>query len=157
MMPVPPEAELATTDETPSEGRTPEIVRVEDLMTQPVAVAEPSTRVRHALDLMRLHQVRHLPIVTNGILEGFLSQNDLRETLGFQTEDWQQRERLDWAVLRVMNEDGPRLHPDTTIGQAIDLFLTTKEGAIPVVAAQDGRLVGILSTIDILRAARTRF
>lgn len=126
-------------------------------MTQAVAVADPSTRVRHALDLMRLHQVRHLPIVSNGILEGFLSQNDLREALGFQTEEWQQRERLDWAVLRVMNEDGPRLRPDTTLREAIDLFLATKEGAIPVVDASDGRLVGILSTIDILRAARERF
>ncbi len=132
-------------------------IYVRDLMTQPVAVAEASTRVRHALELMRLHHVRHLPVVTNGVLEGFLSQNDLRETLGFQTEDWQQRERLDWAVLRVMNEDGPRLHPDMQIREAIDLFLTTKEGAIPVVAPEDGRLVGILSTIDILRAARARF
>jgi CBS domain-containing protein len=132
-------------------------VRVRDLMTPPVAVAEPSTRVRHALELMRLHQVRHLPIVTNGNLEGFLSRNDLRETLGFQTEDWQQRERLDWAVLRVMNEDGPRLFPDTTIGEAIDLFLATKEGAIPVVTSPDNQLVGILSTIDILRSARDRF
>lgn len=132
-------------------------VHVEDLMTQPVAVAEASTRVRHALELMRLHQVRHLPVVTNGVLEGFVSQNDLRETLGFQTEDWQQRERLDWAVLRVMNEDGPRLHPDMQLSEAIDLFLTTKEGAIPVVAREDARLVGILSTIDILRAARERF
>lgn len=132
------------------------VIRVLDLMTQPVAVAEGSTRVRHALELMRLHQVRHLPVVTNGILEGFLSQNDLRETLGFQTEDWQQRERLDWAVLRVMNEDGPRLEPEASIRDAIDVFLATKEGAIPVVDS-DGRLVGILSTIDILRAARSNF
>jgi CBS domain-containing membrane protein len=113
--------------------------------------------VRHALELMRLHHVRHLPVVTDGVLEGFLSQNDLRETLGFQTEDWQQRERLDWAVLRVMTEDGPRLHPDAPVREAIDLFLATKEGAIPVVASHDGRLVGILSTIDLLRAARARF
>jgi CBS domain-containing protein len=156
-MAVLPEAELNTTNESSNQIGASEVLRVEDLMTQPVAVAEPSTRVRHALDLMRLHRVRHLPVVTNGILEGFLSQNDLRETLGFQTEDWQQRERLDWAVLRVMNEDGPRLRPDTTIREAIDLFLTTKEGAIPVVASQDGRLVGILSTVDILRAARDKF
>lgn len=134
-----------------------DVVRVRDLMTQAVAVADPSTRVRHALELMRLHRVRHLPIVSNGILEGFLSQNDLREALGLQTEEWQQRERLDWAVLRVMDEDGPRLRPDTTIREAIDLFLATKEGAIPVVDEGDGRLVGILSTIDILRAARDRF
>lgn len=125
-------------------------------MTQPVAVADASTRVRHALELMRLHQVRHLPVVTNGILEGFLSQNDLRETIGFQTEEWQQRERLDWAVLRVMNEDGPRIRPEASIREAIDVFLSTKEGALPVVDAT-GHLVGVLSTIDILRAAKAKF
>jgi CBS domain-containing protein len=151
------DANPSTAEQQAPDGVEGKKMRVKDLMTQAVAVGDPSTRVRHALELMRLHQVRHLPIVNNGMLEGFLSQNDLRETLGFQTEEWQQRERLDWAVLRVMNEDGPRLHPETPIPEAIDLFLATKETAIPVVEPQDDRLVGILSTIDILRAARARF
>lgn len=156
-MAAPPDAKHSGASPTQATGPESEVVYVKDLMTQPVAVVDASTRVRHALDLMRLHQVRHLPIVTNGVLEGFLSQNDLRETLGFQTEDWQQRERLDWAVLRVMNEDGPRLSPNMPIREAIEVFLSTKEGAIPVVNRDDGRLVGILSTIDILRACRDRF
>ena len=130
---------------------------VRELMTQPVAVADPSTRVRQALELMHLHHIRHLPVVTGEVLEGFLSLSDLRETIGFQTEDWQQRERLDWAVLRVMNEDSPRVHPDTSVREAIDLFLSTKASAVPVVAPDDGRLVGILSNLDVLRAARELF
>jgi CBS domain-containing protein len=108
-------------------------VFVGDIMTQPVAVIDSSTRVREAMELMRRHHIRHLPVVNNGLLEGFLSQNDLRETLGFQADEWLVKERLDWAVFRVMNEDGPRLNPQRPIRDAIDLFLATKAGAIPVV------------------------
>lgn len=105
---------------------------------------------------MRRHNVRHLPVVTDGMLEGFLSQNDLRETLGFQADDLQVKERLDWAVFRVMNEDAPRLTPEQPIRDAIDVFLTTKTGAVPVVG-HGGQLVGILSNLDVLRAARDLF
>src|SRR5690606_22677353 len=106
---------------------------VGDIMTQPVAVIDLGTRVREALELMRRHHIRHLPVVNEGVLEGFLSQNDLRETIGFQADDWQVKERLDWAVFRVMNEDGPRLSPGLPIRDAIDVFLSSKAGAAPVV------------------------
>lgn len=132
-------------------------VVVGDLMTQPVAVIDPGTRVREAVELMRRHNIRHLPIVNDGVLEGFLSQNDIRETLGFQADDLQVKERLDWAVFRVMNEDGPRLCPEQPIAEAIDVFLSTKAGAIPVVARDSRQLVGILSNLDVLRAARDLF
>ncbi len=132
-------------------------VFVGDIMTQPVAVIDSSTRVREAMELMRRHHIRHLPVVNSGLLEGFLSQNDLRETLGFQADEWLVKERLDWAVFRVMNEDGPRLNPQRPIRDAIDLFLATKAGAIPVVEEGSGQLVGILSNLDVLRAARDLF
>src|SRR5690606_36475436 len=125
-------------------------LRVKDLMTAPVAVADPGTRVRDALELLRRHQIRHLPVVSDGRLEGFLSENDIRETLGFQADDWQVRERLDWAVFRVMNEDAPRVDPELSVADAIQVFLTTKTSAVPVVEQASGELVGILSTIDIL-------
>lgn len=134
----------------------PKHISVGDLMTRPVAVVDPGTRVREAVELMRRHNVRHLPVVTDGMLEGFLSQNDLRETLGFQADDLQVKERLDWAVFRVMNEDAPRLTPEQPIRDAIDVFLTTKTGAVPVVG-HGGQLVGILSNLDVLRAARDLF
>jgi len=126
-------------------------------MTAPVAVADPGTRVRDALELLRRHQIRHLPVVSDGRLEGFLSENDIRETLGFQADDWQVRERLDWAVFRVMNEDAPRVDPELSVADAIQVFLTTKTSAVPVVEHASGELVGILSTVDILRAAKARF
>ena len=132
-------------------------VFVGDIMTKPVAVIEPGTRVREAIELMRRHQIRHLPVVNQGVLEGFLSQNDLRETLGLQADDWQVKERLDWAVFRVMNEDGPRLTADTAIRNAIHVFLATKTGAVPVVESATGQLVGILSNHDVIRAERDLF
>lgn len=136
---------------------SPQASLVGDIMTQPVAVVGPATRVREAVELMRRHHIRHLPVVQDGVLEGFLSQNDIRETLGFQADDWQVKERMDWAVFRVMNEDGPRLTPEQPIREAIDVFLATKAGAVPVVAKGSGELVGILSNLDVLRAARALF
>jgi acetoin utilization protein AcuB len=123
-------------------------------MTRPVAIAAPETRVSEALERMQMYGIRQLPVVEHDRLVGLVTESDVREALGLQLSPHQTKERLDWAVFRLMNEQVPVLAPETPLADAVELLIQSKAGAVPVVTREDGKLIGILSVIDVLRAVR---
>lgn len=50
---------------------------VGDVMTAPAVTVEPDTEVLHAMSLMTRRRIRHLPVVENGTMLGFVSIGDL--------------------------------------------------------------------------------
>jgi CBS domain-containing protein len=50
---------------------------VGEVMTAPAITASPSMKVEEALELMTRRRIRHLPVVQNGALCGFVSIGDL--------------------------------------------------------------------------------
>ena len=50
---------------------------VGEVMTAPAITVEPSTRIDQALELMTRRRIRHLPVVQNGAMCGFVSIGDL--------------------------------------------------------------------------------
>jgi CBS domain-containing protein len=46
-------------------------------MSAPPITAEPGTRIADALELMTRRRIRHLPVVEEGELRGFVSIGDL--------------------------------------------------------------------------------
>jgi CBS domain-containing protein len=50
---------------------------VEDVMTSDVICAEPTTRGEEAMAIMTDRRVRHLPVVSNGRVQGVISIGDL--------------------------------------------------------------------------------
>lgn len=137
------------------EPQWPDPVPVKEWMTQPVTSIGPDVPVRQAAELMKMRQIRHLPVVENdGRLVGIVTDRDLRqmifdpaiqerigdvvEALGSLTV----REIMTWTVITVRPESGIR--------EAARLMREQKVGALPVVAA--GRVVGVLTEFDVLRA-----
>lgn len=127
---------------------------VGELMTAPVAIAAPETRLRDALEQMEAFAVRQLPVVDHGRVVGLVTEADLREALGLNLSPAKSKERLDWAVYRVMNEQFPSLSAQQPLARAVDLLLEHKHGAIPVVDGK-GELSGILSVVDVLKVLRS--
>ncbi|MEW9854757.1 CBS domain-containing protein [Novosphingobium sp. M1R2S20] len=52
-------------------------MRVAEVMTAPAVTVEPQTSVLAALSLMTRRRIRHLPVVENGTMIGFVSIGDL--------------------------------------------------------------------------------
>jgi CBS domain-containing protein len=50
---------------------------VGEVMTAPAITVEPSSGVLEALGLMTRRRIRHLPVVENGVIKGFVSIGDL--------------------------------------------------------------------------------
>jgi CBS domain-containing protein len=60
-----------------SEGEASLSRPVGEVMTAPPITVAPNTRVEDALELMTRRRIRHLPVVQNGAMCGFVSIGDL--------------------------------------------------------------------------------
>jgi CBS domain-containing protein len=60
-----------------SEGEASLAKPVGEVMTAPPITVDPSTRIEDALELMTRRRIRHLPVVQNGVMCGFVSIGDL--------------------------------------------------------------------------------
>lgn len=60
-----------------AEGLDPETVNAESIMTEELITTAPQKDIVEALALMRDHDVRHLPVLSEGLLVGFLTAKDV--------------------------------------------------------------------------------
>jgi acetoin utilization protein AcuB len=60
-------------------------------------------------------------------------------------------------VVGVMSTDVLAVDPDTDLGEVVSIMLEERVGAVPVVMPGTRELVGIISYIDLLAAARPFF
>jgi acetoin utilization protein AcuB len=123
-------------------------------MGQPTISVRAGTSCREAVELMKAHRIRHLAVVDQDRLIGIVTDRDLRHALldpALQDrpadaddilESRTVRDVMTWAVITV--------GPQTNIRQAARLMYEQKIGALPVV--DGGRLVGMLTEYDVLRA-----
>ncbi len=124
---------------------------VEEIMSEHPLAIEANQTIREAMHRLLSEDVRHLPVLDGGLLVGVLSDRDVRGIAAAALEG-DNAEQLAAPVSEIMSGDPITVDPETEIGDVIDLMLEHKVGALPVVA--EGKLVGIVSYVDVLRAAK---
>jgi len=106
--------------------------------------------------LLNENHFRHLPVVDGqGQLVGMITDRDLRSAYPSSVLTESERiavyERVEKAtVADIMSVDCISLTPDSTLDDALLLFDREGVGALPVL--EDGRVVGIFSSRDLLAA-----
>ena len=121
-----------------------------DIMTAKVVTIRQTATVREALKLLAELDVRHLPVVDEHEgLVGIVSDRDLLRLR-------RSSEVLGQAVSEVMSGDVLVVSPTTHVDEIIDLMTENRIGALPVVDA-DSQIAGIVSYVDVLRAAGRAF
>jgi CBS domain-containing protein len=130
--------------------------RVRDIMTKDVVTLGHNDTLRTADDLMRLGRIRHLPVVDgDGLLAGIVTQRDLFHSgllraLGYGAHA--QRKALDsLAVKEAMRNDVITTSPDAPLAEAAKTMFERKVGCLVVL--DDGKITGILTESDFVRAA----
>jgi acetoin utilization protein AcuB len=131
------------------------------MMTRHLVTIDITGTVQDAADLMWGAEVRHLPVVTQHMLVGMISDRDLRSYVLPRPEQILHpdaaRARMAENVSVVMRSDVLTVRPDTPGAALLDLLLQEHIGAVPVLAPDTGDLIGMVSYIDVLRAVRPFF
>ena len=127
---------------------------VADVMTRNPLAVHPDDYVISAAARMQQHNIRHLPVIDGeqDIL-GMLSDRDVRAAIG----DPNRAARADGSspahsvrVRDAMSSPAVTVSPVQTCAEIARMLVTQRGSAVPV-ADESGKLVGILSYIDILR------
>ncbi|GAX78996.1 hypothetical protein CEUSTIGMA_g6436.t1 [Chlamydomonas eustigma] len=139
---------------------------------QPIITCLPEDSLDHALELLVQHRVTGLPVIdSQGKVVGVVSDFDLLalDTFGrtnatelFPETDqtWQAFKQVKSVLAKgtgkivsdVMTEEPIVVTPDTNINDATSILLHKKIRRLPVVDSE-GRLIGLLSRRDIIKAA----
>ena len=110
-------------------------------MTTNPATIGPGEFLAQARQKMDNGDFRRLPVVEAGRLVGMITDRDLRQHAN-QLEHTRVRTAMTTPVIIAT--------PDMLLDQAAVLFVRNKIGGLPVM--DGGKLVGIITTIDMLRA-----
>jgi acetoin utilization protein AcuB len=117
------------------------LMQIANWMTRnPVCITRQDTLAR-AKELMDAGRFRRLPVIDNDKLVGIITERDLR-----QHWDYLDSTKVDAA----MTPDPVTIAPRVTAEDVARLLLQHKIGGLLVV--ENGKLVGIVSTSDLLRA-----
>ena len=126
-------------------------------MTQKVITTGPEADVFDAYEKMTQNRIRHLPVIdADGRLIGIVTDRDIRSALPYsmikdpiRTAEAEKVKNL--KVMDIMTADPKTIGPHHTIQDALVLIQDLRVGALPVVD-KEGKLKGILSVRDLLRA-----
>ena len=118
-------------------------MRVGEIMNKEPITISPETRVGQALKLMQQHQIRHLPVIEEGFMVGWISARTLREVLLASMLEV-------ITVGDVMVEAPFSVTPETSVEEAARLVHEHKIGGMPVLDGE--KLVGVITVNDLLSA-----
>ena len=129
----------------------------EIMTSQPLAI-EVTCTINEAIDQMYEADVRHLPVVKEGVLVGMISDRDVRSYLPAKESMLEDSENEDvieqLRVGEIVQTDVVFVSASTKAAEVVDLMLDHKIGAVPIVEPANNKLIGIVSYEDILRTAR---
>ncbi len=121
---------------------------IRDYMSAAPVVIEGGRTLAEAHDVLRTHGIRHLPVVEEGRLVGIVSQRDL-----YLVETLRGIDAATEKVAEAMSRDPYTTPPTAPVDEVAQEMADHKYGSAVVV--EDGKVVGVFTTIDALRALAT--
>lgn len=129
---------------------------IKEIMTHKVVAIGPETPIRDVQALMEQRNIRHFPILQErsggagtDSLVGIVSDRDVR-LVGADHPKAPKGITASAPVKQIMVTDVLVAHPDDPVEETAMVLRDNKIGAMPVM--EDGRLVGIVTGIDMLDA-----
>jgi acetoin utilization protein AcuB len=124
---------------------------VAQVMTASPVTLGPEDSLMRALEVMRLHSIRRIPIVVGDTLVGLVVEGDLKRAQPSALSDSQEEFNQvmeETPVSRIMISRPISVSEETPLVEAATTLRETKFGALPVL--REGRLVGIVTDVDLI-------
>jgi acetoin utilization protein AcuB len=116
---------------------------VSQIMSTKIVTISPDKRVGQALKLMQKHQIRHLPVLVNDRMVGWITSRDSREILLASMLE-------EIKVGDIMVQAPISVTPDTDVEEAARLIHEHKIGGMPVM--EGDQLMGVITMHDLISA-----
>lgn len=116
-------------------------MRVQDVMTRNVKTVSAAATADEAWTLMHMKRIHHLVVTEGRDIAGLISDRDLGGPHGASVRDTR-------LVTELMTENVLTIEPDMPVRKAANLLRGRSVGCLVVV--QDGRVVGVVTTADLL-------
>ncbi|HSN74785.1 MAG TPA: CBS domain-containing protein [Anaerolineae bacterium] len=128
---------------------------VGNIMTKEVVTITPTSSIGAAIELMRQHGFRRLPVVEDDKLVGIVTDRDLRQATNSPLvlrERWYSEFLLEAIKVRSCMTANPiTVEPSTPVADAARRLRQHKIGGLPVVAADNSNcVVGMVTITDML-------
>lgn len=122
---------------------------IEEIMVRDVHTLQETSTVREALDVMRKHRIRHIPILNDeNTLVGIITDRDLKEAIPSTFTPGEHKNIYESTIDAIMTRNPIVGHPMDFVEESALLFYENQIGCLPVVSNQ--KLIGIVTETDLL-------
>lgn len=127
---------------------------ISDIMTREVISLNTTDQLERAEEIFKSRKIRHIPIVKNDKIVGMLSYTDLlrisfADAYSGVMDEVESTVYEMFSLDQVMVKNPVSISSTQTISDLADVFTKQEFHALPVV--DNGRLVGIVTTTDLIR------
>ena len=126
------------------------MVTLGEIMTTGISTLSPDATLLELHELMLEKHIRHVPIVSDGELQGIVSHRDLLSATPV-TSDQRNTVYTETKVKDIMQTGVATVSPSTNLRVAAHTLERHKIGCLPVV--EDGKLCGIVTDSDFIAIA----
>jgi acetoin utilization protein AcuB len=120
-----------------------EEMKVKKRMAKKVVIIRKDATVSDAINLMKKHSIRHLPVIEEGELVGWVTEGDIRQAyLASLIEQV--------SIGDIMIKDPMTISPEANLEEAAALLFRHGIGGLPVV--DKNKVVGVITVADIMAA-----
>ncbi|GAE25822.1 hypothetical protein JCM9140_1839 [Halalkalibacter wakoensis JCM 9140] len=122
---------------------------IENIMKRNVITVNESSTIKDAMQLLELHQIRHIPIVNDKKeLVGIVSDSDIRDASPSIFHFTDHLEDFHKPISSIMKTNVITAHPLDFVEEVSTLFYEHHIGCLPIL--EDDELVGIITETDML-------
>ncbi len=129
-------------------------VPVSEIMTRNLITLDVNEGLEQAEYLFKKHKIRHIPVLEKGKIVGLLSLNDILR-ISFADGAYREEENIAssiyemFTIQQLMIGQLETVSPEASIREVSEIFVKREFHSLPVV--QDGELVGMVTTTDIIK------
>lgn len=125
---------------------------VKNWMSKKVFTIDVDDSMSHAINLLKEHKVRMLPVMKKGKLVGVVSDTDIKRASASDATTLDMHELLylisKVKIKDIMSKDPVTVPPDYTVEETAELLMREKISGVPVVN-EGGEVVGIITRDDL--------
>ncbi|MEZ0343944.1 MAG: CBS domain-containing protein [Caldimicrobium sp.] len=127
---------------------------VKDWMSEHVVTLDENTSIMKAVQVLKEHKIRRIPVTRDGKLSGIVTDRDIKEVTPSKIATFEVHELYyllsELKLKDIMTKDPITVYPDDTVEYAAVLMLENKISGLPVIN-REGYVVGIITQTDIFK------